>query len=126
RRSTARSYCRTSSSNALVSPSWAWRMRWLSSTRVAGWSSSALGTRLRAANVGAVLEFNSATGIEYAPKSQLLTNKLVNGAMHRQDVARIIRYWFQLLPQANDMCIDSARGGEVLVSPNFLQQAISA
>src|SRR5689334_10581340 len=59
-----------------------------------------------------------------APKFVQLANKLVTGAVHGQDVFRFFWNGFQLLPQADDVCVHGARCGEMIVSPHLLQQAV--
>src|SRR5213080_701300 len=123
RRRTARSYCRTSSSNAEVFPCWASRMRAESSTRC--WVTA---TAVRFAGT-------KATGLVGIGRRRILlvsdtfifpvqfrlSNKFVAGAVYGQDEARFIRFRLELLTQAHDMRVHGARRGEPVVSPHVFE-----
>src|ERR1700688_5100375 len=120
-RSTARSYCRTSSSNAAVSPCWAWRISTESSTRIgapapAGFTGPSTGR----------FKYGATRILPLSDILIWLPNKLVPRTMNSQDETRLIRLGFNLLPQAHDVRIHGARGGKAVVAPHILEQAIAA
>src|SRR5277367_1161440 len=55
-------------------------------------------------------------------ESQIAGDEFVTGAVHGQKVSRVRGIGFQFLPQAEDVVVDGASGGIVLVAPHFVQQ----
>src|SRR6185369_15170699 len=122
RRSTARSYCCTSSSNAAVLPCWAWRISAESSTRIGVlplvcFTGPSIGL-LTYGVTGILLICGTIISV--------LANKLVPRSMHSQDEARLLRLRFHLLPQPDDVRIDGARSRKAVISPDILEQPIAA
>src|SRR5689334_4626976 len=54
-----------------------------------------------------------------------LPYELVASTMYRQKKTRVVRLGFQFLTQAHDVRVHRSRGRELLVTPNFFQQAVA-
>src|SRR6185503_534042 len=121
RRSTARSYCRTSSSKAAVFPCCAWRIRAESSTRIGGPDAGLPEARTGRFRYGVK---------RILPLSDILIsalpNELVTRAVHGEDEARLVRLGLNLLPQAHNVRVHGAGRGKAVVAPHILEQAIAA
>src|ERR1700686_3268769 len=53
-------------------------------------------------------------------------DKLITRPVHRQNESRLLRLGFNLLPEANDVCVHRTCSGKAIVSPNILEQPVPA
>src|SRR2546423_10463940 len=60
-----------------------------------------------------------------AIKTGRLTNKLIASTMNGKNETRLLRVWFQLLPQMNNVRIDRASVWIVFITPYRIEQPIA-
>src|SRR5256885_13866193 len=60
-----------------------------------------------------------------AIKTGRLTNKLIASTVNGKNETRLLRIWFQLLPQMNNVCIDRASVRIIFITPHRVEQPIA-
>src|SRR6202040_4449999 len=55
-----------------------------------------------------------------------LTNEFITGTVDGKNEPRLLRIWFQLLPEMDDVRVDGACVWVVLVTPDCIEQTIAA
>src|SRR5204863_832625 len=76
--------------------------------------------------VDCTLRSQSAIECRLTHKALSLSHELVTAAVNRKYEVWLLRIWFQLLPEVDDMRIDCARIRIVIVTPNRIQQPVAA
>src|SRR5579863_5152450 len=56
---------------------------------------------------------------------QISRDKLVSRAVNGQEIARVRRIRFQLLPQTQNVIVHRARGGVILIAPDLVQELVA-
>src|SRR6266404_1293288 len=56
----------------------------------------------------------------------VLPHEFVADSMHGQEEPGLLRNWFEFLANAHDVSVHGARGGKILIAPDFVEKAVAA
>src|SRR5258705_9471316 len=56
----------------------------------------------------------------------VLPHEFVADSMHGQEEPGLLRNWFKLLANAHNVSVHGARGGKILIAPDFVEKAVAA